>query len=300
VLVERPGSGWLAADLSGQSHATRNWPGWLDGHLELEDPGSWLSAAAFDDYAIRRFSRPRVLLAALYHPEYFPLPRFPLGISDLARAARATLLGDVALADMQLGVTLPEVKDISNDPPDVLGISATFGQHDLTIELLDAAYRLPGPALVVAGGSLIARNEGLLLDRYPDLLIARGAGETTIQDVLSYWHGDISRDEIHGVGYNGAARGTGTMTITRRHTAKPVSRSQAGILPELDLLPATFEHHGVAQMEGSRGCTNFCSFCPRGQPVVRGRTGGVSVAAGRDEPGLRPVPPDFTDAVPAR
>lgn len=38
----------------------------------------------------------------------------------------------------------------------------------------------------------------------------------------------------------------------------------ADIFPELDLLPATFEHHGVAQLEASRGCTNFCSFCPRG------------------------------------
>ena len=38
----------------------------------------------------------------------------------------------------------------------------------------------------------------------------------------------------------------------------------ADIFPELDLLPATFDHHGVAQLETSRGCTNFCSFCPRG------------------------------------
>jgi hypothetical protein len=34
--------------------------------------------------------------------------------------------------------------------------------------------------------------------------------------------------------------------------------------PELDLLDRTFAHHGVAQLETSRGCTNFCSFCPRG------------------------------------
>jgi hypothetical protein len=33
----------------------------------------WLSLAAVDAYALARLSRPRVLLAALYHPEYFPL-----------------------------------------------------------------------------------------------------------------------------------------------------------------------------------------------------------------------------------
>lgn len=265
LLVERPGSSWLVADLSGRPHATRSWPGWVEGHLIVESSDSWLSEADMDAYALGRLSRPSTLLAALYHPEHFPLPRFPLGISDLARAARSTLMGDVSLTDMQLSVTVSALAAaITSDRPDVLGISATFGQHDLMIEVLDAAYALPDPPLVVAGGSLTARNERLLLDRYPDLLIARGAGEVTIQDVLAHWHGDIARDEIRGIGYNGSVRGQGTMMIGRRHTAKPVSGSQTDILPELDLLPATFDHHGVAQLEASRGCTNFCSFCPRG------------------------------------
>ncbi|GAA3087479.1 B12-binding domain-containing radical SAM protein [Streptosporangium carneum] len=268
---------WLVADLSGESHDSREWPAWTAGHLELETPDSWLSAASLDDHAVHRLSRPRILLTALYHPEHFPLPRFPLGISDLARAARSTLLGEVTLTDMQLGVTLPDLmRDVIDDQPDILGISATFGQHDLMIELLDTVYRLSTPPLVVAGGSLTARNEGLLLDRYTGLLIARGAGESTIADLLTYWHGDIVQGQVHGIGYNGAARGTGTMTIGRRHTAKPISRAQDDILPELDLLPATFDHHGVAQLEGSRGCTNFCSFCPRGH---KGRWSGAEPAS---------------------
>jgi hypothetical protein len=131
-------------------------------------------------------------------------------------------------------------------------------------ELLDAAYALPSPPLVIAGGSLTARNEGLLLDRYPDLLIARGAGERTIQDLMAHWHGDLALHDVHGIGYNGAVRGEGTLSIGRRRTPKPVSRAQSDFLPELDLLSRTFEHHGVAQLEASRGCTNFCSFCPRG------------------------------------
>jgi hypothetical protein len=265
VGIERPDGLWTFADLSGRPHRTRVWPGWASGRIDVADADSWLSSARLDEYAVYRLSRPVVLLAALYHPENFPLPRFPLGISDVARAARATLLGTVRLADMQLGVTLPDlIRLVTEQVPDVLGISATFGQHDLMTELLDAAYALPSPPLVIAGGSLTARNEGLLLDRYPDLLIARGAGELTVQDLLAHWHGDMPLHEVHGIGYNGAARGEGAQTIGRRHTAKPVSRAQNNFLPELDLLPATFEHHGVAQLEASRGCTNFCSFCPRG------------------------------------
>lgn len=99
---------WVVADLSGKAHQTRDWPAWTSraADLHLDRPESWLSLATLDDRAVDRLTRPRVLLAALYHPEYFPLPRFPLAISDLARAARATLLGQVTLMDMQLAVTL--------------------------------------------------------------------------------------------------------------------------------------------------------------------------------------------------
>jgi radical SAM superfamily enzyme YgiQ (UPF0313 family) len=265
VCVERQDRQWTMADLSGQPHRTRSWPAWARGHLQMENPESWLSLATADVHAVYRLSRPVVLLVALYHPEFFPLPRFPLGISDVARAARATLLGTVRLADMQLGVTLEDlVQQVRTENPDILGISATFGQHDLMVRLLDFAYSLPQPPVVVVGGSLTARNEGLLLERYPRLLVARGGGEATIGGLVAHWHGDIELAHVPGLGFNGAARGGG-LAIVRRRTAKPLTRdSTADIFPELDLLPATFEHHGVAQLETSRGCTNFCSFCPRG------------------------------------
>lgn len=265
VFFERLDGRWVVADLSGQPHTARAWPAWAEEQVLLDTPAEWLTLADLSPAAVERLSRPRMLLAALYHPEYFPLPRFPLGISDLARAARATLLGEVSMADLQLGISLVDlVRRVTDETPDILGVSATFGQHDLMTSLLDATYSLAKPPVVIAGGSLTARNEALLLRRYPDLLIARGAGEATVQDLLAHWHGDLAREEIHGIGYNGAPRGDGTLGIGRRHSPKPTCRAQSDFLPELDLLPATFENHGVAQLEASRGCTNFCSFCPRG------------------------------------
>ncbi len=264
AFIERRDGRWVAADLSGQPHLI-TWPAWTSGQIKLEASGSWLSLASLNEQAVYRLTRPAVLLAALYHPEYFPLPRFPLGISDVARAARSTLLGTVRLADMQLSVTLDDlIHQVSTENLDIFGVSATFRQHDLMIALLDAAYRLPRPPLVIVGGSLTARNEGLLLERYPDLLVARGGGEATIECLLAHWHGDLELDHVPGLGFNGMARGGG-LAVTRRRTAKPVTRdATADIFPELDLLPATFDHHGVAQLETGRGCTNFCSFCPRG------------------------------------
>lgn len=266
ILIENSGGQWTAADLSGHPHTSRAWPSWTQGNLLFDAPGTWLSTTRITSAGLLRLLRPRVLLAALYHPEYFPLPRFPLAISDLARAARITLLGHVELMDMQLGATLDDIHSrIASTRPDIVGVSATFGQHDLMVELLDALFDAPDGPLVVAGGSLTARNERLLLERYPRLLVARGAGEPTVQDVLAYWHGDLDRERIRGIGYQGAPRGHGTLAINRpRRTATVLNRLQTDIWPELDLLDATFQRKGVAQLESSRGCTNFCSFCPRG------------------------------------
>ncbi|GAA4994342.1 hypothetical protein GCM10023205_78880 [Yinghuangia aomiensis] len=259
---------WVVADLSGRPHSSRDWPAWADGHVELEQPDGWLSLARVDDVAVHRLSRPRVLLAALYHPEFFPLPRFPLGISDLARAARGTLSGQVALMDMQLGATVDDiVEELDVGPVDILGVSATFGQHDLLTRVLDRAFAVPTPPMVIAGGSLTARNEALLLERYPRLLIARSAGETTMQDLVLHWHGDIDRGQVHGIGYSGVTRG-GALSIGRQRTPAVPNRQQTDFLPELDLLDATLAAGGVAQAEASRGCTDACSFCPRSHKGV--------------------------------
>jgi hypothetical protein len=256
---------WMVADLSGQPHATRSWPYWVRESVIVHHPEGWLSAATLAQDAPWRLDRPRILLTALYHPEWFPLPRFSLAISDLARAARMTLSGRVDLMDMQLGVTAEEIiVAVRDQAPDIVGVSATFGQHDLTICLLDRLHALPHSPLIIAGGSLTARNEALLLDRYPKLLVARGAGEPTIADLIAHWHGDLPLDQVRGIGYTGAPRGTGTYSITRRKTPTQPNRVRTDFLPELDLLDQTFACKGVAQLEASRGCTSACSFCPRG------------------------------------
>lgn len=268
LLAERPAAlgGWVVADLSGRAHATRVWPDWVSGRVDIAEPHGWLSLAELSNDAADRLARPRVLLTSLYHPEWFPLPRFALAISDLARAARRTLMGQVRLIDMQLGPSLEEItRWVHDQQPDIVGISATFGQHDLLSELLNQLNKMPVPPLVLAGGSLTVRNEALLLERHPRLLIARGAGEPTIADAMSYFHGDCDLSDIRSIGYYRALRG-GVITIGRRprHTAVAPNRLQDDFLPELDLLDATFACNGVAQLEISRGCTSHCSFCTRG------------------------------------
>jgi hypothetical protein len=268
LFAERPVTlgGWIVADLSGQSHSTREWPTWVFGRLNLAEPDRWLSVAELSDDVADRLARPRVLLTSLCHPEWFPLPRFPLAISDLARAARLTLMGRVHLIDMQLGASLDDITQWVHDhQPDIVGISATFGQHDLMSDLLDQLDQVPVPPLVLAGSSLTVRNEAMLLKRYPRLLVARGAGEPTVADAMAYFHGDRELTSIRGIGYREAPRRGAVEHVRRaRHTAVAPNRAQRDYLPELDLLDATFARNGVAQLEISRGCTSHCSFCPRG------------------------------------
>lgn len=266
LFAERPANDWVVADLSGQPHATRQWPAWVTGRITITHPNRWLSTAELSYDAAERLARPKVLLTSLYHPESFPLPRFPLAISSIARAARSSLMGEVHLIDMQLGSSLDDITAwVAEQQPDIVGISATFGQHDLMSELLARLDRMSMTPLILAGGSLTVRNEAMLLQAYPRLLIARGAGEPTIVDAIAYLHGDCDLASIRGIGYHDAAR-DGALTIRQRprRTAVQPNRLQGDFLPELDLLDATFDCHGVAQLEISRGCTSHCSFCPRG------------------------------------
>jgi hypothetical protein len=238
----------MVADLSGLPHHSRVWPSSSLEHITVKDPDSRLSTVDITNQGVHRLLRPRLLLTSLYHQENFPLPRFPLAISDLARAARSTLLGNVTLMDMQLGARLEDIVErVASGQVDVLAVSVTFGQHDLAMRLLDEVTAMADPPLVVAGGSLTARNEQLLLERYPKLLIGRGAGEPTIADVLGHWHGDLEVEQIRGAGYRGVARGEGTLGIGRlRRTATVANRAQTDMWPELDLLDRTLTNNGVA------------------------------------------------------
>lgn len=261
VLAEHQTGSWTVAELSGRPLAQRTWPTWARTGIHLTHPDRPRSTARIDAAARHRLLRPRVLIAALYHPEWFPLPRFSLAISDLARAARHTLSGQIRLMDMQLGATLDDIAAAAADA-DIVGISATFGQHDLLVRLLHQLISHENAPMLIAGGSLTARNERQLVEQFPRLLVARGPGERTTADLIAHWHGDTALTGVRGIGYQGAPYGGGLQISAPVMRSTAVSR-EADFLPELDLLDTTLKSGGVAQLEISRGCTSACSFCPR-------------------------------------
>ena len=232
------------------------------GQVEPDGAQAWTlrPGAGLRDY----LARPTVYLAALYHPEVFPLPRLSLAISDLIRAARCAGVSRVVAQDMQLGWQVSDLaRDIVREAPDLLGISATFGQHDVLDALLAEIEGLGWPpgCQLVFGGSLSALNQRVLLDAYPQAIVATGPGERTIGDLVGWLRGERPLESVSGIAHR--ARDGAGVTGEIRQTGQVSPREVDDMLPELDLLDATLGARGVVQLESSRGCSYACSFCPR-------------------------------------
>ncbi|HEX8535163.1 MAG TPA: cobalamin-dependent protein [Allosphingosinicella sp.] len=229
--------------------------------IELGSGTEWVREAVVGEAAYRRLSWPHVKLVSLYHPENFPLPRFALGISDIARSLRKQMIGRVSLCDMQLGPTAEAVvAEIERDRPDIVGISSTFGQHDVFERVLQGIRGIAGYApLIVAGGSLAALNADHLARR--GMLVALGPGELTMSAVVRFFLGEIPATSIPAACF---VDDDGQL----RRTPEVSNRLYDDILPELDLVEATLDAGGVTQLESSRGCSYSCSFCPRGHKGI--------------------------------
>lgn len=256
LLIELSAGAWVAASLSAPSFGESALPAPLREELVLEDVDKAVTLAHPSNDAIERLTRPRVVLVSLFKPSVFPLPRFALGVSDVARALRRSFAGQVEMIDMQFGLGVDEVaRKVHGLEPDLVGISATFGQNDLMRELLDLLFAQGGvsPSATVLGGSLAALNADLLCEEYPGILVAEGPGEQTMTSVVRHWRGEIEREEIEGVLGGGC----------EPSRLRPTHRDAESFMPELDLLERTLDEGGVMQLESSRGCTHACSFCPR-------------------------------------
>lgn len=253
---------WVVGHLNGSAIDSASWPEWFLRDVILRRPGACVSCASIPSAVLARMRRPRILLASLYHPEVFPFARFPLGISDLARAVRDELCARVDLLDMQTGCTISEIVNAAlGGNYDLVGVSATFGQHDQQQAIFNELFLNASDIVVLAGGSLTARNEASLMAQYPKLIISRAAGESTIQDMVRYLRGDLPFGSVRGISYR-AEPGRAAHPSIRR---TPVTRTaDTHCTPELDLLGPILDRRGAAQIETSRGCTNACSFCPRG------------------------------------
>jgi radical SAM superfamily enzyme YgiQ (UPF0313 family) len=240
--------------------------------LSPSDAGASVSPISMAPEQVEMISRPTIKLVALYHQENFPRPRFALNIAHLANALRKKMVGKVSLFDMQLGESSDQiVRALERQKPDIVGISATFGQQDLLEEIIGGIGAIDGyDPLIIVGGSLVALNREHILRAFPKVIVAEGHGETTMQDVAELWHDMRSLKDVNNISY---VENDEIVTTTKR-----VKDSIADTIPELDLLDRTLDYRGVMQLEASRGCTHACSFCPRHHKGLWGSDGGNNIA----------------------
>lgn len=260
-------------------------------NIQIPNPNYWWSPASFTQDTIFRLTRPVIKLLSLCHNTIFPLPRFALGLHDLAKAIRYGGFGQVSLIDMQLGSSIDSmVKACVEDQVDVIGISLTFGQQDLLVELLNKLLTTCTNINIVVGGSLASLNSKEILRKFPQIIVAKSEGEVTICDVVKYWRGECSIHDINDIEYvNNDKINISKISILTKHenahtniistssnkksisyneykttrTPKNTKKINELPIPELDLITQTLSSHGVMLLESSRGCSFSCSFCPR-------------------------------------
>lgn len=257
--------------------------------ISIFQPNCWWSPASYSQDAIFRITRPVIKLISLCHRDNFPLPRFALGLHDLAKVIRSGGFGQVSLFDMQLGDTINSmVQGCIEDQVDIVGVSVTFGQHDLLEDLLKKLVSTHLKITIVVGGSLASLNSKEILRQFPQVIVAKSEGEATICDVVKFWRKECSIHDINDIEFVNKNQFTINKASIRQnrdksHVDSPPSFEKSVLkkepefilrsdntkrlkelpLPELDLLPRTLSSHGVMLLESSRGCSFTCSFCPR-------------------------------------
>ncbi len=259
ILVQANTDRWIALNFLGDNICRLKEVLGLQKDITQEFPASPLSFITPNKKVFQRLTEPTIYLVALHRQDIFPLPRFALGIAVLCGTLRRDYSGQVIMDDMQIGRSVDDVvENIRSCNPEIVGISATFLQHHLLNDLL-AKLQLgkEGSPQVVVGGSLPVLILEELLERWPKIWVCVGPGEQTIMDIVSWWRGDMRKEEVAGMAYFDG--------VNIRSNLKARNECLVNFAPELDLLEATLNCNGVLTLEASRGCTNACTFCPRTQ-----------------------------------
>jgi len=216
---------------------------------------------ALDDGLRARMRFPRVLLINPCVLENFPVPRLCLSIGLLAGWLRRAQKADVRLIDMQMGTTVDQIMTaVETFAPELIGISISYGQKFVALDVVERIYDLKSRALcnalVVLGNVIPASFPDEFVHQYPGLLISTGEGETTIEALCDVLLSTRAPESVPGIAY---AAGDSVVRTPKEPVHLPVLP-----LPSLDTLPDLARFRGAVTLELSRGCQwNVCTFCPR-------------------------------------
>ena len=203
---------------------------------------------------------PRVVLVNMCVLENFPVPRLNLSTGAIAAYIRLHQKARVIILDMQLRISISDIIDVlEKNPPDLIGISISFGQKNLADELLiKLKDNVVLKDIVIAVGNVIpSLYIEEYLTEYPSVIVSYGEGEESSLDLIDYAIGSLSIEKVRGIAY----------VDENKH----IQKNKIDFLdiselpfPALDTLLDIIKYKGAFTLELSRGCNySKCTFCPR-------------------------------------
>lgn len=160
--------------------------------------------------------------------------------------------------DLQLDPDINKLAEcVEEKSPDILGISLKIGAVEQAQELMDAIRALSltneKQPIVVMGGAVPSFAALPLLKLFPDAIMARGEGESTIEALVEMIRGIVNLDQVPGITYlDGGGKVVETKKSHLSHRYFPARITTKRIMNELG---------GVVWAETSRGCDGYCTFC---------------------------------------
>lgn len=200
-------------------------------------------------------------------PQATIYPQPPLGLAAIA-AVLETKGHAVRILDLSVvGISENSIHEISQEKPDVVGITAMTPTINSAANVVEKVKELDNNITVVLGGVHTTILPEQTLKMIPGIdIIVRGEGEQTVLqllDALNGDHGDIS--QILGLNYREGNE------IKNTPLRPPISNLDELPFPAFHLLPITkYRLHPpfgrrspVMPIVTSRGCPYRCVFCSK-------------------------------------
>lgn len=225
-----------------------------------------------DESLKKKLKFTNIVLINLCVKENFPIPRLNLSTASLASYLRKQHCANVTIIDMQFGDTVMDVVDMcSSIAPEIIGVSISFGQKDLAVELLDKLRQnneiCKNSPIYVVGNILPAASPNEFLELFDDIFVSYGEGEISLFDIVRYSRKEITIEQVSGIIFKDRHSGAinkNKIRLVDMHDLKT---------PSLDMIPYIAKEKGALTIETSRGCNYAkCTFCPREHKTMMWRS----------------------------